>query len=133
MVYPADPMFGQFIGRVNAILADYPAFRRGANCQFVDDGHPAVIAAFRQDTGTDALGFLVACNFDTGSPQSVVVDLASVLGTDGPFPCRELLTGETQTVPHPRLELLLPPCTVQVLMFPGNREPTNLPNLAGAS
>jgi hypothetical protein len=136
MVYPADPMFGQFIGRVNAILADYPAFRRGANCQFVDDGHPAVIAAFRQDTGTDALGFLVACNFDTGSPQSVVVDLASVLGTDGPFPCRELLTGETQTVPHPRLELLLPPCTAQVLMFPRNREPTNLPNLpnvAGAS
>ena len=49
--YPADPEFAPFIGRVNAILAGNPAFRRGENCLFVDAGHPAVIAAFRQDNG----------------------------------------------------------------------------------
>ena len=120
MSYPAEARFGRFIGQVNAILADYPAFRRGDNCQFVDDGHPAVIAAFRRDTGTQALGFLVVCNFDTGNPQRIAVDLASVLGTDGPFPSRELLSGATQTLGQPRLELLLPPCAAQVLMFPRN-------------
>jgi len=120
MSYPAEPRFGRFIGQVNAILADYPAFRRGDNCRFVDDGHPAVIAAFRRDTGTQAFGFLVVCNFDTGGPQQIGVDLAPVLGTDGPFSCRELLSGADQVFPHPRLELSLSPCAAQVLMFPRN-------------
>jgi len=117
MLYPAEPRFARFIGRVNAILADYPAFRRGGNCRFVDDGHPAIIAAFRRDAGTQALGFLVVCNFDTRSPQRIAVDLTPVLGTDEPIPCCELLSGETQIFPHPRLDLLLPPCTAQVLRF----------------
>jgi hypothetical protein len=117
MPYPAEPRFARFIGQVNAILAAHPAFRRGKNCEFVDDGHPAVIAAFRRDAGTEAYGFLVVCNFDTSSPQHITVDLASFLGQAGPFPCRELLSDTTQTFPHPRLELLLPPCSAQVLRF----------------
>jgi hypothetical protein len=120
MTYPAEPRFARFIGQVNAILAEYPAFRRGDNCQFVDNGHPAVIAAFRQDEGAQSIGFLVLCNFDTGTPQRIAVDLATVLGTDGPFSCCELLSGATQTISHPRLELLLPPCSAQVLRFPRN-------------
>ncbi len=120
MPYPAEPRFAQFIGRVNAILAENPAFRRGDNCRFVDDGHPAVIAAFRRDTGTRAFGFLVVCNFDTGNPQRIAVDLALVLETDGATPCCELLSGAEQVFPHPRLELLLPPCSAQVLRFPRN-------------
>jgi starch synthase (maltosyl-transferring) len=119
MQYPVKPRFAEFIGRVNAILAEYPAFRRGENCRFVDDGHPAIIAAFRRDTGNQARGFLIACNFDTQSSQRVVVDLGSELNTDGPFTCSELLSGQTQTFPHPRLEIQLPPCGVQVLKFPG--------------
>ena len=118
MSYPAEPRFARFIGQVNAILAENPAFRRGDNCRFVDDGHPAVIAAFRRETGMQTFGFLVVCNFDTSSPKRIVVDLASVLGTDGPFPCCELLSGAEQVFPHPRLELLLPPCAAQVLRFP---------------
>lgn len=116
--YPAGPKFAPFIGQVNAILAAYPAFRRGANCRFVDEGHPAIIAAFRRDTGRDTIGFLVVCNFDTHSPQRIVIDLGPLLGTTGPFPYCELLSGEGGVWPHPRLELLLPPCTAQVLRFP---------------
>ncbi len=118
MLYPPEPRFARFISRVNSILADYPAFRRGENCWFVDDGHPAVIAAFRRETATQALGFLVVCNFDTRSPQRISIELAPILRTDGPFTCRELLSGETQIFPHPHLELLLPPCGAQVLKFP---------------
>jgi len=121
MPYPAEARFAKFIGRVNAILAQYPAFRCGENCWFVDDGHSAIIAAFRRDTGTQAVGFLVACNFDTRTAQRISVELAPILKTDGPFTCCELLSGETQVFPHPHLELLLPPCGAQVLKFPRNK------------
>jgi hypothetical protein len=118
MPYPAEARFASIIGRVNSILADHKAFRCGENCQFVDDGHPAIIAAFRRDAPTQSLGFLVACNFDIRDSQRITVDLTPHLQRDGPFMCRELLSGETRVVPHPRLELLLPPCGAQVLMFP---------------
>ncbi len=117
MLIPTEPRFARFIGQVNALLADYPAFRHGGNCQFVDDGHPAILAAFRRDTGTQTLGFLVLCNFDTGSPQRITLDLAFVLGTEEPFPCCELLSGETHIFPHSRLDIQLLPGAAQVLRF----------------
>jgi starch synthase (maltosyl-transferring) len=117
MAYPAEARFAKFISRVNAILTEYPAFRRGENCRFVDNGHSAVIAAFRRDTGTQALGFLVVCNFDTLGPQRITVDLAPFFETDGPLSCCELLSGETQNFPHPHLELVLAPSGAQVLKF----------------
>jgi hypothetical protein len=121
-LHSGEPKFAPFLSRVNAILASHPAFRRGGNCRFVDGGHPAVIAAFRQDPEANADGFLVVCNFDTHSPQSVTVDLAEIPGLHDPFPCRDLLSGVEQSFPHPRLDLLLPPCTAQVLMFTTNKE-----------
>jgi hypothetical protein len=83
-----------------------------------------VIAAFRQDPktqapGTGAAGFLVVCNFDTFSPQRLVADLSPLFGTEGPIPCRDLLSGEEREFPFPRFEILLPPCGVQVLQFAG--------------
>jgi starch synthase (maltosyl-transferring) len=118
--YPEEAKYARFIAQVNAILADNPAFRCGQNCRFVDEGHPAIIAAFRRETGTDTFGFLVVCNFDISNPQRIVVDLGPILGTTGPFPYCDLLSGETQIWPHPRLELELPPCSAQVLKFPMN-------------
>jgi len=120
MEYPAEAKYARFIGQVNAILTDYPAFQHGGNCEFVDDGHQAVIAAYRRDTTTQALGFLVVCNFDIFNPQTISVDLTSVLGTEGPFSSSELLTGEPETHSSPRIEVHLEPCTAQVLMVHGN-------------
>jgi len=117
MPYPAKPRFAEFIGKVNAILAKYPAFRRGENCWFVDDGHPAVIAAFRRDEEAGVSGFVVVCNFDTSKAQRIVIDLGPILRKDGPFTCYELLSGATTVFPHPRLDLLLPPCGTLVLKF----------------
>jgi hypothetical protein len=117
MPYPAKPRFAEFIGQINAILAKYPAFRRGENCWFVDDGHPAVIAAFRREEEAGLPGFLVVCNFDTSKAQRIVIDLGPVLRKDGPLTSCDLLSGETQIFPHPRLDLLLPPCGILVLKF----------------
>ena len=117
MTYPAVPRFAKFIRQVNAILADYPAFRSGENCQFVDNGHSAVIAAFRKETGTQKSGFLVVCNFDINTQQSIEVNLSPILGTNGPFPCIELLSGESQIFKNPHLQLQLPPCAAKVMRF----------------
>lgn len=117
ILYQAEPRFAEFFRQTNVILAENPAFRHGGNCTFVDGDDPAVIAAFREDKGSEIFGFLVACNFDTRDPQRIAVDLSHLLGGEGPFPCRELLSGETRTIPHAHLELLLPPCGAQVLEF----------------
>lgn len=121
-VFPAEPMFGLFIGRVNAILANYPAFRHGENCLFVDGGHHAVIAAFRQSTGKQIFGFLVVCNFDIGSQQYIAIDLSQTLGTHEPISYCELLSDKTGVFASPRLELHLPPCSAQVLMLSRDAE-----------
>jgi Glycogen debranching enzyme, glucanotransferase domain len=121
MTYPAVPRFAQFIRQVNAILTDYPAFRRGENCQFVDDGHSAIIAAFRKETGPEEFGFLVVCNFDIHNPQGIEIDLSPFLETNGPFTFIELLSGESQIFPGSTLPLQLPPCAAKVLRLSGSR------------
>jgi hypothetical protein len=116
--FPAEARFGEFITRVNSILAEHSTFRHGENCRFVDNEHHAIIAAFQADSGPDLFGFLVVCNFDTNNQQSITIDLAPVLGADGPIDCEELLSLEDRSFPTPRLDINLPPCSAQVLKFP---------------
>ena len=117
MNFPAEPMFASFIRQVNTILSNYSAFRSGDNCIFVDNGHHAIIAAFRQNTGNQLFGFLVVCNFDIASEHNISIDLTQILKIDEPIPYCELLTGKTDIFPKPHLELQLAPCSAQVLML----------------
>jgi hypothetical protein len=117
-VFPAEARFAPFITRINAIVAEYSAFRCGNNCHFVDNNHAAIIAAFRRDSGTQAAGFLVVCNFDIHNAERIVVDLGPLLNKSGPFACHELISGETLVLPHPHFEILVPACGAQVLKFP---------------
>lgn len=117
MKFPTEPIFASFIAQVNTILANYPAFRHGDNCQFVDGGHQAIIAAFRRNTGSLVFGFLVVCNFDIGAWHRISIDLTSILGVDEPIPYCDLLCDKTDIFPNPRLELQLAPCSAQVLML----------------
>ncbi len=115
IINPEETKFGNFILRVNNILADNQVFRRGDNCFFVDNGHHAVIAAIRTDTENNSPGFLVLCNFDTGNPQPITVDLTSYLESSGPFSCDDQLSGEIHNFSHPQMEFLLPACSAKVL------------------
>ena len=115
--YTGEPKFATFLNQVNAILAAHPVFRRGGNCRFVDNGHHAVIAAFRQDPESHSTGYLVICNFDTNNSQDFATDLTSLFGVNEPLSCRDLLSGEEQDRPHLRLEIRLLPCTARVLIF----------------
>ncbi len=117
MVFPPVPVFADFIRRVNSILAHFQAFRRGENCLFVDNGHHAVIAAFRQDIEQNCYGFLVVCNFDIFGQQQISFDLSSFLPNVGPYSYCELISDQIHEFPNSSFELLLQPCSAQVIRF----------------
>jgi len=117
MKFPSEAVFGLFIGKINAILANYPAFRRGGNCVFVDNGHDAILAAFRKSTGSQLFGFLVVCNFDIYHEQRIYIDLTKTIETDESITYCELLSERVDSFPGPRFELTLPPCSAEVFML----------------
>jgi hypothetical protein len=119
--HEGQPMFGDFLRKVNEILIAEPAFRRGENIQFVDENHHAVIAAFRKDTRPGKSGFLVICNFDILNEHPFEADLAEILGTDKAVYCIDLLTGQEWIFPHACVSLVLAKYAAHVLRFDLNR------------
>ncbi len=101
--------------KVNHILATEPAFRRGDNFQFVDDGHHAVVAVYRKCDQPGKAGFLVVCNFDILGEQAFETDLSRVLGTTGPIQSVNLLDKQEAKYTSPRISLKLPACGVKVM------------------
>jgi hypothetical protein len=117
LINPAETRFAEFIRQVNTILTDYQVFRCGDNLTFVDNGHPAILAAFRKDPINQLTGFLIVCNFDTQNRQYIEIDLSPFHWTDWPLTCTELLSGEKQIYQQSRIDLLLSPGAVKVLKF----------------
>jgi hypothetical protein len=115
--YPAEAKYGEFIRSVNLVLSQYPAFRNGGNCKFVDNNHHAIIAAFRRETGSVTKGFLVICNFDILSSQVITIDLTNYLGTQKATKCEDILNGEKYAFPSPIVDFVLGACTAKVLKF----------------
>jgi hypothetical protein len=68
-----------FIRRIHQILDEHPAFHQLGNVVFVDDGHPAVLAALRQSPKGIEGGFLIVANFDTTRAHTVSVKLPAPL------------------------------------------------------
>jgi hypothetical protein len=113
---PADgPTYGPFLRKVNDILSSETAFRRGNNCDFVDNNHHAVIAAFRKDDRPDKLGFLVACNFDIFNPHLLDADLSPLLRQVPAESCVDLITGQSIALNGSNAQLSLPPCSAMVI------------------
>ncbi len=114
LIRPPESRFAPFIKTVNKILSEHPAFRCGGNCQFVDNGHHAVIAAYRKDKG--AAGYLVVCNFDIMGQQHFETDLSAMLESSGPLNCVDLLSGTEYRFAGPRVSFMLPPSGALVLL-----------------
>ncbi len=115
--YEGTPLFADFLKRVNQILVAEPVFRRGENCRFVDEGHEAIIAAFRKDDRPGKTGCLVVCNFDITKEQDFEIDLIEFLKSPGSVRCVDLLTDRVYEFPRPKIKLKLPACGAYVLQF----------------
>ncbi len=111
------PMFADFLHRVNEIVATEPVFAYGGNCHFIDNGHEAIIAAFRTDKRPNHPGCLVICNFDILKEQEFKFNLSAFLPQTESIACVDLLTGEKFTFDSPSATLTLPPCAAYVLKF----------------
>jgi hypothetical protein len=117
LTHEGQPAFGDFLRRVNDIVATQPAFRRGVNCQFVDNNHHAVIAAFRKDARPGKNGFLVICNFDILNAHPIDIDLSKILATERAVKCVDLLNGKEWTFDKARVSFVVAVCAAHVLMF----------------
>ena len=115
--HAGTPMFGEFLRKVNEIVVAESVFRYGDNCHFVDNGHEAIIAAFRKDRRPGEPGCLVACNFDISRDQTLDVDLTPFLDRKGIIRCVDLLTGEKHLFNGPLAKLQLKACGALVLKF----------------
>ncbi len=121
MKFPSEARFGKFLLQINSILAEYPVFRQGGNCHFVDFGHHAIIAAYRHETGNDTSGYLVVCNFDILSSQNILLDLSVYLGIGRSVACTDLLSNEIKYYPVSKIDLHLPVCSSLVLKVSGSK------------
>ncbi len=104
-----EARFAGLIRTVNQLLASNAAFRCGDNCEFVDNDHAAIIAAFRRHPDRPG-GFLVACNFDIHARQCVTCDLSQLCGGPVPLEGREILGGQRGRFDRAVVPLELPPC-----------------------
>ena len=111
------PEYQTFFARINALLALHDVFKQSGNLVFVDNGHEAVLAAFRRDLTGKSGSVLLFANLDIHNPQTVTVTLP---GDDLSFPVtvKEALTGEIQTFQEPTFPFTLAPCGVKVFEFP---------------
>ncbi len=120
-LHDREALFGPFLKSVNAILGSHPAFRCGGNCRFVDNAHPAVIAAFRHELHDPTAGFLIVCNFDISGSQDFHLSLTDVIGTSGDVSGVELLSGKTLVFANSELDIILPPCGAYIIHFDDNK------------
>jgi glycosidase len=105
--------YSDLIRRVNAMLAEYPAFQRGGNTKFIDNNHNAIIACLREVTGQDSK-FIVVANFDVTDGQWISLDLAVHFPKARELLVESLLYPNLPSRTTSRLELPMPPCGAQV-------------------
>jgi starch synthase (maltosyl-transferring) len=105
--------FRPFITRINALMADYAVLRRGGNLVFVDQGHAAILGAYRRPATTAENGFLLLANLDTSRAQTVTLDLTQQ-GLALPLGLTDLLTGDTLMLNDPQPTFEVPSCGVKV-------------------
>lgn len=117
LTIPEPAKFADPLRKINSILAAEPTFRRGDNFQLVDNGHHAVIAAFRKAERPGVAGFLVVCNFDIMGEQQIEIDLSGLVPSSGNVSCVDLVDDVKRTFPGPRFTLTLGACAAHVFQF----------------
>ncbi|OGV61694.1 MAG: hypothetical protein A2283_07990 [Lentisphaerae bacterium RIFOXYA12_FULL_48_11] len=113
--YTTGLNFTPFIAKINRIMDENSVFQRGDNIKFLDNGHDAIIAAYRFDEEKRCSEFIVLCNFDTFKPQSISIDLNDhIPGANIKF-LEDLLTEKNITPSNGSIEITMQPCSAMVL------------------
>ena len=116
--FTAIPEFTQFFTRINALLASCDVFRQNGNLTFVDNGHEAILAAFRRDLNGKGRSYLILANLDIYHPQSITLNLTTCQ-LSFPLTMKDELTGETLVVPTPEFPMTVASCGVKIFAVQG--------------
>jgi len=103
------------ISKINEILVENYVFQTGGNITFIDDGHDAIIAAYRFDTSKKATEFVVLCNFDIFNKQEISIDLNRHMPETAVQSFTDILGGSILTPANGRLNVTMEPCSALVL------------------
>ena len=107
------PEIRDFITRINGLLAERNVFRQNGNLTFVDNGHEAILGAYRLDLTHKQPGVLLFSNLDIYNDQTLFADL-SHCGLIFPLTLKEVFTGESLTLNEPVFPVTIKPCDVKV-------------------
>lgn len=107
------PEIRDFITRINGLLAERNVFRQNGNLTFVDNGHEAILGAYRRDLTQKQPGVLLFANLDIYKDQTMVADL-SHCGLTFPLMVKDVFTGESLTLNNPVFPITIKPCDVKV-------------------
>jgi hypothetical protein len=111
----SGPDFRPSIAAINHLLAAHPVLRESGNLVFVDNGHEAILAAYRKPVEKGNKGFLLLANLDIHRVQHIAINLAA---HGLPTPCflEDKLNGERLEFQGHEAHLSLPPCGIRAFM-----------------
>ena len=107
------PDFRPTITAINRLLAKHPVLRQAGNLTFVDNGHEAILAAYRKPEPGDGNGFLLFANLDTDRVQHIGVDLVTC-GLHTPCILVDRIGGEQIEQQGKDFQITLAPCGIRV-------------------
>lgn len=112
--FTRGPDYRDFIARINALIARHDTFRQAGNLTFIDQGHEAILAAYRTGPAPSSSSFLLLANLDTHRPQDITLDLRP-FSLHYPLTLRDAISGDPVTIQTPLPTMEVPACGVKVL------------------
>jgi starch synthase (maltosyl-transferring) len=107
--------YTSFIAEINRIMAEHRVFRGNGNMRFIDDGHDAIIAAYRFDPQNMSHEFIVLANFDTEHRQHILLDLKRHVPHRQAESFQDILTGITLKPVDGHIDIAMDPCSAMAL------------------
>jgi hypothetical protein len=115
--FPVPDQFSGPIRKINAIHRGHALFHRGGNLSFVDGGHGAVLAAFREDDPGKGGHFLLLSNLDISGTHSLEIEMKPWRKPGEKLKLHELIEDRTIPVEGDLFRIELPPCGIRAYRF----------------
>ncbi len=113
MEFEPIPEIRDSIARINGLLSDRNVFSQSGNLIFVDQGHEAILGAYRQDLTHQQPSVLLFSNLDIYHDQTLTADLSGC-GLKFPLTLRDVFSGDSFTLDTPTFPITVKPCDVKV-------------------
>jgi hypothetical protein len=112
MIFEHEGRFSAHIAIINKLIEQHATFHQVGNLTFIDEGHQAILAAFRDGSAIGDDSFIVIANLDTTAMQQCTLDVAEIGIVEATL--QEVISAETKDIERGLLKLNMPPCGIRV-------------------